>query len=488
LLYVVFHDERRVCIAFDHWGAPLVISPPIEIEPGAVQRLTVAMGSLFPPTESVEYAGATHLRAWRDRLLVRLNGRTVFSRAQSFHDALPSSVTIGACATGATTAEATFTGEMLSSASSDLRKLSEELPPIPPVRGGFFGDSHGAVEMQLQFPRDLTGRSESLLSSGKTGSGDLLSVTYLDERHVRFAFDHWGAPPLLSRVFKVQPGATHRIIASIGSLFPPLDDPSYRAAPHLRLLKQWLFVSLNDEIVFSQPFACYTATPDSVTFGESRLGASTGDPRFTGTVLELRRRHPDALGLNEHRLASPPLRGERLPGGYMGAIELDVRLPAEWDPGIEPLLVTGDVPDADVVFLKYRGSKQIQLGYRHGSGAIELSAPLPTEPGKRHTLTISTGSLYPSPGSPWARTSLESVRLKSHTYLAIDGAFVLLKETASFSPDPRSVFFGVSRVEAKWFRPRFSGRVLDARRVNVEPSALADPQQASVRTGALRRE
>ncbi len=455
LLLVTYVDDRHLRFTLDHWGGAPVQSAPVEFEPGVEHRVLISMGSLFPAAGHRSYGELPELNRWLERIMIKVDDRIVFSQRAVFHPAAPNTVTFGRCTTGATTAEPVFTGEIKATRSIAPTEIDAVSGRPPPVTGPSFGDYHGTIEMNLRFPDDAIGSAEPLLASGRTGAGDLLYVHYVDERHVVFALDHWGSAALRSPPIEIDRGTTHRLTASLGSLFPPQTDTRYHHAPQVRLLQHWIVVRLDGRTIFSQPFNFFPAEPDAVSFGVALPGNTATGPVFTGRIESLRRVSPEATGLDEQHLRGPAIQGTRYPTGHPGLLALTIQLPAAWDPGVEPLLLTGDEPTGEAVLVKYRGSQQIQLGYQHGSGPVSWSAPIPSSPGATHAINVSLGSLYPETGV--------DARWRKNVRVDVDGRTVIDASAPSFRPSPDSIILGANPAGIQGVRPSFRGRILDVR-------------------------
>lgn len=141
-----------------------------------------------------------------------------------------------------------------------------------------------------------------------------------------------------------------------------------------------------------------------------------------------------------------------------------MQLPDAWQPGVEPLLATGDFPTGDLVFLRYRGSKLFEVGYRHGSNPPRLSPSLVSSPGAIHTIFIAMGSLYPQRRDGW-----DLAQNQAHpagVTVAVDGRRVLSDASDPFPATPSAVFFGTNQAGYRGSRPAFTGRIVGVRLVD----------------------
>jgi hypothetical protein len=155
------------------------------------------------------------------------------------------------------------------------------------------GTSTGAIEdfgpahMIVTLPSRKSGRHEPLLTTGRTGAGDLIYIFYEDDEHVRVGFDHWGYKSTLSEPIAVDFKSPHDIWVVEGSLYPPVaDDALWGAvdqATRARLKKR-VAVVIDGKTVLSVAGATYPSKGDEVAFARNPIGGSTADPDFSGIV------------------------------------------------------------------------------------------------------------------------------------------------------------------------------------------------------------
>lgn len=135
-----------------------------------------------------------------------------------------------------------------------------------------------------------------------------------------------------------------------------------------------------------------------------------------------------------------------------------------------PLLATGTPNHTDVLYADQDPDGKVSLSLLHeGYGAIH-SRPLPVIYGKKYTIEVSMGSLYPPDRAPFfAGRSREDIeRLKTTVRVLVDGRDVLLDQMKSYDSPPDWIFFGR---DPAGVAPAFTGRISHIQRLPVPPAA-----------------
>ncbi len=148
-------------------------------------------------------------------------------------------------------------------------------------------DAFGPVHMILTLPVQRPGRREPILTTGRSGAGDVVYVSYEDSRHIRVGFDHWSYGGKQSDPIPVDYAEPHEIWVLEGALFPSSDgDPRWGATtPEAKsLLRRRVTVVFDGKTVISETVATYPTTREEVTPARNGIGASTADPEFSGIV------------------------------------------------------------------------------------------------------------------------------------------------------------------------------------------------------------
>jgi putative flippase GtrA len=262
-LWVYYPDPEHVILGYEHtsYGGPK--SSPIRIEPGKVQRLVIDGGWMYPP-ETHPY-----FRDWpvwfkeaRTRWLrVELNGQTAIQAPAGFYDPVERGPRIGVSPEVHPPFGPKFNGSI---------RGARRLPPAPAAAA----PSTGPVRLVVEFPVGRWGASEPLVSTGRTGQGDVISVTYLDEHHVRFGHDHWGGVMAMSDAIPLDYGRPHEMLIEFG----PFDLETSEEPTRLRI---WL----NAALVMDLERPNHSVSQETIRLVENRIGASTAGERFTGQIF-----------------------------------------------------------------------------------------------------------------------------------------------------------------------------------------------------------
>jgi len=127
--------------------------------------------------------------------------------------------------------------------------------------------------LAVQFAADRPGRSEPLVTAGRTGTADGLFVRYERPGWVRIGFDHWGKGGPLSPAVPAAVGAYHLVEVEMGA--GSWTDPRGRR----------IRVSLDGRPVLNEPGEFFPVAPADVVIGRNPIGLSTSDPGFTGDIF-----------------------------------------------------------------------------------------------------------------------------------------------------------------------------------------------------------
>jgi hypothetical protein len=99
LVYVRYLSATRVAFGYDHWSAGGPISHAVEIDPGVAQVVEIDTAAINGKNPG--------------RLILRLNGQTVFDRPEPCYPCAPDTVAVGLNAIRASTAAEAFSGRIL---------------------------------------------------------------------------------------------------------------------------------------------------------------------------------------------------------------------------------------------------------------------------------------------------------------------------------------------------------------------------------------
>ena len=156
---------------------------------------------------------------------------------------------------------------------------------------------YGDVQMLIKLPGPLIGRSEPLVTTGRSGAGDFIYITYVDGRHVIVGHDKWNYGGGRSAPIAVDYAKPQKIEISLSSFYPDAHSAKENnyAARGLHYSKQKVSVKWNGVLVLSEDAVAHPSKPNEVTFGENTIGGSTTLRYFSGDILNVARVDPAGL-------------------------------------------------------------------------------------------------------------------------------------------------------------------------------------------------
>jgi hypothetical protein len=259
LILVKFLDDGRVALAHDSWGASFLVGPPISIEADRKYTLDLDIGALRELDKGVP--GTTIADA---KLRIRLDGKELFGVVRPSYRVKRDDVVFGFNHIGASSADSTFTGSIVSVTS------------IAPWAEASIGNGDGAIRMTILLAAESIGRTEPLIALGKTGAADVVFLHRLDNRRIRLGIDHWGVGAVTTEPIEITPEDAQVIEIRLASLNKiPTDTKS---------------IILFDGLpVLELPWPPYPLEPDSIAVGLNSVGSSACEQRFSGTIFSIQR-------------------------------------------------------------------------------------------------------------------------------------------------------------------------------------------------------
>jgi hypothetical protein len=284
LVYVHYESPRSVRFGLVGVGVPGPLSDSIPVDYAQPHRLELHLGSLNPRVSHPRLTGfdAAQLALLQRRLIVRLDGRTVFTTPAFFHLAMPQSVDVGHAGFLRDYTAERFTGRIL---------RQERLPLAPSDGLAPSIEAYGAVQLRLFFPAVRREGTEPLLTTGIPQAGDVFFVNYRADGAIRLGLDHWGHRSIFSDWLPPDPAAEAVVEISAGALLPA-ETHSLLAGqpPALRqAMKERVRLSLNGRIVLDAVQPTYDSSPYDVVVGRNTIGASSTVYAFSGRVLDVTR-------------------------------------------------------------------------------------------------------------------------------------------------------------------------------------------------------
>lgn len=158
------------------------------------------------------------------------------------------------------------------------------------MKWSFYRDAAGPLRLVMVFPRGEIGRSQPLVTTGHANAGTFIFAIYQDATHIRVGMDVWGVSYWVSEPLPFDYFAEHEFIINSGALYP-LGHPKLKelSSAQLEALRKRITVQLDGRVVLDQPVFSFDSKISEVTVGESRIGVSSTEPKFTGQILKAER-------------------------------------------------------------------------------------------------------------------------------------------------------------------------------------------------------
>ncbi len=255
------------------------------------------------------------------------------------------------------------------------------------------GGLKGPAVLDLSFSAIPPGSRVPLISTGI--GNDVLFAEGVDGNRLRLGFVHTGNAPLYGPPIAVRPGEHRRVVAELGSFYPPEAHPMFRGWRQdvLDALHRRVLVKVDGETALAGNSNFYPADAWSVRFcppPEKGLGFAP----FAGTLEKVTR-----LPL--------PSEAEVRATGWTGPVRLRLRFPRFEYVHSEPLLSTGSVQALDMIYVTFLGPGRARFGHDSTQNGGVESPEFTYDPAIEHTLDVGLGSLEAAEGAtPSARLGL----------------------------------------------------------------------------------
>jgi hypothetical protein len=261
--------------------------------------------------------------------------------------------------------------------------------------------SFGPLHLRLMLPIGYWTRQQPILSTGKTGAGTMVFVTYTDQGHVQVGADIWGALYLSDQI-AVNYSEPQDIVISASGLYP-LDHPGAKALDPelLKSLRDDFFVAVGERTVLSQSRLAYESRVSDLRIGENRIESSFSQPKFAGRILGVRR--------------LPRVREMRMLAG--DSVHLRFRM----DPAgmtDQPLLSLGANGSLGLIFAHPEYGPFLRVCLRSADGTVSRSALIPDPPNATHDVDVEPGYVDAAMPRAGARVTLDGIRVWSPDNLA----------------------------------------------------------------------
>lgn len=445
VLFVEYVGTDKLRFGFGRPGIDAIFSEPVEYVPSLTHLVEVSLGSFYqdPMTaRELELAGL---------LVVRVDGRTVWQKAQEFTLTDGDPPAIGRLRAPRVGLKQEFSGTVISVQSTQPFP-SAPLSPFrvdPYWRETGFDPSYGAARVHFKLPPVRPPGLEPFLVTGATDAlADYLFINHAPPGRLLMGYIHAAVSGPQSIAVSIDPTKTHVVEIDIPSLYPSESGDYFTHVP-LRDIESVKVsratVRLNDRTLFSRPVNWFDSKSRDIVFGTNRYQQAYG-AKFSGEIVAI-----------ERRVFTPP---EGLVESA-GPLLMTIHFPSDPKSGsTETLLATGAGETFDALTVVYSRPGWAHLRFIPAGGAGVTSSEFAL-PGRPLEVSIEWGGLNilsnEAVGSEDALVESDEV-----VQVTVAGAVVLSAQSKFTFGRPQRVVFG----GASAFAGRFSGRLVSIRRAD----------------------
>ena len=449
LLFLQHEDATQVRLGLQHGGTEVRLSEAIAIQPQALQVLEASLGSFYPrPANARE-------RELAQRLIVRLNGNTVWEETREFHPAANGFPAIGRNPWADGQTAPAFSGRIVTqqpfrlfaSASDPLFRFEKYWQVADAAN-----PRYGGLRLRVELPRTLAGHAEPLVVTGPSaGQADYVWIYYGDNtRRALVGYEHTGGGGPKTPTQTVDFARPHVVEIEMPSLYPAPGDAFFaeRTLAEIAAIKGRLSLKFDGKSWLDAPVASWASSAEQITPGLSRVSKVYGE-RFSGKILAVER----------SGFAAPPGFADET-----GPVELAVRFPADPPAGSELLLTTGGEERTDLLSVTYEGRGRARLNVRTAHGESLQSAPLSLAQGETTLLRIEWGGFYPDAIRPKNLAAAVWSERQHRVKIAANGRTVLEGPADFVTASDGSLAVGLGGT-AREGMGAFSGQLVSVRRL-----------------------
>jgi hypothetical protein len=315
------------------------------------------------------------------------------------------------------------------------------------------GEADGALRVTLEVPAARPQRADPIFETGReAGERDWLELEYLAGERARLVFNHAGMNGFVGDSFPIP--ADRRLVIEVrcGSLLPPFAYPGFSGwtRDEFEAAKRDLQVTVNGVQRLRAVVYCYDSAPADLLVGRLAWFADGVAQTFSGRILASQR-------LPLKPFVPPPSRvRESRP------VELRLSLPAQHEPGGDPLLVTGRGAQSDLLSCFYDGHGGIRFALDHYGAGGPQSETIRYDPMQIHRLTVWMGSLVGEAAATPLTTVTEEaggVPWSHRLVVVFDGRTLLNVEQVFYPGAPATALIGINPYGSTTAGRQFQGRV-----------------------------
>lgn len=405
-------DAARVQFVVAAAGLPELASRPVPLDFTQPHRLRVVLGSLLPPATHPLFADRTEaeLADLTRQVRLELDDRVLIDELRE--------LTRG---TGKIRLGREALAEETAPVVADVQQ-TRRVAASAPVRVAAF------ARLRLAFPPRAAVRREPLLGFRDAAGAGLLFVHYVDDAgQVAFGMAD-GERRNEGDAIGAEPGKTHDFVVR----WLATSDPT----------RPLIEARLDGTIVFAGEAFWPPQAP--LTMGRNNEIEPGFGRDFTGHIYSTQAAEDGRDPLTSGK----------------DVINLRLRFPTEAKDAREPLLVTGSSGSGDLLLVEYVDEQTIRFGFDHWGGQLLLSDPVRVDFSKPHELSLATAALWgPADGTPLRMAQKGPVRVE------LDQRVVWEIATPCFASRPDEIAIGYNPIGGTSSRPRFTGDIYSAERV-----------------------
>jgi hypothetical protein len=433
-IFVERGDSDQLKIGFFHRGNTPIVGIPFPLETGSPRVVRVNLGSFYPPDAHPFF------RDWDKAMIgvlkrdvrVEVDGRVVLQGNSAFYPSDALHVAIGRDAGPGWPG---FSGA-ISKPTVDAVPSAEQLQ-----RQGW----SGPVRLKLRFPAFVVPHTEPLVSSGSAAGADMIYVTYLTPRTLRFGEDSSDGGNLETPVIEFDPSKEHLLDVSYDALYQ-------NSVPIL----PGIILKFDDVWKLRALRPTHPTTPYQVTFGYNRYGMGTASQTFSGSL---------------EPLPIDPSAFTRAQSQRFQSMEFGIRFGPGSPNTPEPILSSGIYGRGDVVFVRYEGNDRIRIGVDHWGAQVVVGNPMRVDRNHVYHVRVTSAAFLPPEGSSaWGKVPVaEQVRETTHIEVELDGTIAVDAPLTAYPSNVDEIFPGVNAVAVASCSRVFSGEIVSTGSVDGSP-------------------
>jgi hypothetical protein len=264
-----------------------MLSDSATVVPGTMQELLLSSGALMPPETSKLYQEIPAYAPLRLFVHVGLNGQTMIHEETETHPAGRDSIWVGANPLSELTVDEKFSGSVESLVRAMPNDVFEEGNIAGSLARQGWSGYPGPLEIRMTVPKGLSGEGQPIVTTGRTGIGDVIFLRYEADGMARIGQDHWGSQLLLSDPFKLDTSVLHTIVVSFGGLYPPAESSLDSAQPMMSGKRTKTIVLFDGRPVLDTQKVSHPSTPTQITVGANLIGGTTARSLFSGEMQSI---------------------------------------------------------------------------------------------------------------------------------------------------------------------------------------------------------